>query len=103
MVANLLHLTVQSALRQGYCNHTATMRRRAPALLGIAALFPVSRANASGESQRKHESRGPPPRSALRQGVEMIVMFPIVIAVTVLLAMGEVAMNEARRNRFAEQ
>ncbi len=30
----------------------------------------------------------------------MIMMFPIVVAVTLLLALGEVATNEARRCRF---
>lgn len=33
----------------------------------------------------------------------MIMMFPIVIAVTFLLALGEVATNEARRSRFVAQ
>jgi hypothetical protein len=33
----------------------------------------------------------------------MIMMFPVVIAVTLLLALGEVATNEARRGRFAAQ
>jgi hypothetical protein len=33
----------------------------------------------------------------------MIMMFPIVVAVTLLLALGEVATNEARRGRFAAQ
>jgi hypothetical protein len=50
----------------------------------------------------KQESRG---ITALRsrQGVHMIMMFPIVVAVTLLLALGEVATNEARRGRFAAQ
>jgi len=30
----------------------------------------------------------------------MVMMFPIVVAVTLLLALGEVATNEARRDRF---
>lgn len=33
----------------------------------------------------------------------MIMMFPIVVAVTLLLALGEVATNEARRSRFTAQ
>ena len=33
----------------------------------------------------------------------MVVMFPIVIAVTLLLALGEVATGEARRGRFVAQ
>jgi hypothetical protein len=43
------------------------------------------------------------PRSIQRQGVQMIIMFPIVIAVTLLLALGEVATGEARRGRFVTQ
>jgi cytochrome b len=31
----------------------------------------------------------------------MMMMFPIVVAVTLLLAFGEIATNEARRARFA--
>ncbi len=50
----------------------------------------------------KQESRGHH-RAPFRQGVHMIMMFPIVIAVTLLLALGEVATNEARRGRFAAQ
>jgi len=34
------------------------------------------------------------------QGVQMIFMFPLVMAVTLLLAIGEVAKIEERRNRF---
>jgi len=30
----------------------------------------------------------------------MVMMFPIVIAVTLLLALGEVATSEARRSRY---
>src|SRR5579872_6616712 len=48
----------------------------------------------------KRELRVFPPRSVTRQGVYMIMMFPIVVAVTLLLALGEVATNEARRDRF---
>jgi hypothetical protein len=33
----------------------------------------------------------------------MIMMFPIVVAVTLLLALGEIATNEARRGRFSAQ
>jgi hypothetical protein len=33
----------------------------------------------------------------------MVIMFPIVIAVTLLLALGEVATGEARRSRFVAQ
>ena len=38
-----------------------------------------------------------------QQGVQMIIMFPIVIAVTLLLALGEVATGDARRSRFVAQ
>jgi len=48
----------------------------------------------------KRELRVFPPRSVTRQGVHIIMMFPIVVAVTLLLALGEVATNEARRDRF---
>ena len=34
------------------------------------------------------------------QGVEMFLMFPIVVAVTLLLAIGEIAKAEVRINRF---
>jgi len=33
----------------------------------------------------------------------MVIMFPIVIVVTLLLALGEVTTGEARRNRFVAQ
>jgi hypothetical protein len=36
----------------------------------------------------------------LMQGVQMLLMFPIVIAVTLLLAIGEIVKAEARLNRF---
>jgi hypothetical protein len=56
----------------------------------------------SGESRKNRRAAG---ITALRsrQGVHMIMMFPIVVAVTLLLALGEVATNEARRGRFAAQ
>jgi len=31
----------------------------------------------------------------------MIIMFPVIAAVTLLLALGEVVTNESRRGRFA--
>jgi len=87
-------------------NPVVTKAREHPAageaLLGIAELLPEVRANASGES-RKQEGRGHHRAPLPRQGVYMIMMFPIVIAVTLLLALGEVATGEARRNRFAAQ
>lgn len=34
------------------------------------------------------------------QGVQMLLMFPIVVAVTLLLAIGEIVRAEERLNRF---
>ena len=55
------------------------------------------------KGRRKREPRHITARSIHRQGVQMIIMFPIVIAVTLLLALGEVATGEARRGRFVAQ
>jgi hypothetical protein len=57
-----------------------------------------ARAGKQSGSDRKPNKSGE--RRAHVQGVQMLLMFPLVVAVTLLLAVSEIAKAESRRNRI---
>jgi len=57
-------------------------------------------AQAEKSKKRASDRRPIADDRAVVQGVQMILMFPIVVAVTLLLAIGEIAKAEGRLKRF---